>query len=272
MKIWWQQPMPEKIPAVPNIESMWEGILGVLNGLAEDGTEIKQSFLDKGTYALNTDFLQLYNNQSIVKKIIQAENEGYDAVVIGCWNDPGLLAARAVLNIPVIGIAEASYLFSCMVGRKAAAITVQPELIPGMNNTLRMYGFENRMINDKPIRAFDMTNEETGEMFISPFRSVIPKFESVVRECIDDGADTIITACGWLGPALTRIGYKEFLSGKHKVPIIDPCAAALKLAESYVNLKKKTGLLKSESIYYKMTNVVVDILNKNYDVNVAHRK
>lgn len=272
MKIWWQQSMPKKIPAIPNVENMWEGVWEVLKDLAEDGTEITQSFLERGTYAIHTDFLQMYNNQSIVEKIVQAENEGYDAAVIGCWNDPGLLAARAVLNIPVIGIAEASYLFSCIVGRKAAAITVQSELVPGMNNTLKIYGFENRMIGNRPIRAFDMTNQETGELFTAPFKSVIPKFEAVARECIDDGADTIIAACGWLGPALTKCGYKEVCVRKHAVPIIDPCAVALKLAESFVNLKRKTGLLKSESIYYKMTNTVVDILNKNFGANVVYRE
>jgi allantoin racemase len=272
MKIWWQQPMPKKIPAIPNVDRMWEGILGVLKELAEDGTEITQKFLEKGTYAIDTDFLQMYNNKCIVENILQAENGGYDAVVIGCWTDPGLLAARAILNIPVIGIAEASYLLSCIIGRKAAAITVQPELVPGMNNTLKIYGFENRMIDTRPIRAFDMTNKETGELFIDPFKSVIPKFEAVCRECMDDGADTIIAACGWLGPALTKVGYKEVQGRKHAAPIIDSCAVALKLAESFVNLKKKIGLLKSEAVYYKMTKTVVDIINKNFGANVAYRE
>lgn len=270
MKIWWQQPMPEQMPAVSNVAKMWTGVLAVLKELAAEGTEITQHFLEKGTYAIHTDFLQMYNNKSIVETILQAEKQGYDAVVLGCWGDPGLFAARAVLEIPVIGIAEASYLFACVAGRKAAAITVQPELVPGMENTLKIYGFAERMISRRPIRAFDLKNEEMQELFDEPYKNIIPKFEAVARECIADGADTIIAACGWLGPALTKAGYREIPGTKNPVLVLDPCAVALKLAEGWVDLHKKTGFLKSRSVYFKMTKTVIKILNQNFNAGVEY--
>jgi len=264
MKIWWQQPMPQDMPAVPQVEKMWDGVLQVLRGVSRKDTEITQHFIEKGTYSINTYYLQMYNNKSIVESVIQAEKQGYDAAVIGCWGDPGLLAARSIMKIPVIGIAQASYLISALVGRKAAAITVQPELIPIMEDTLRIYGFGERMITNRPIRAFNMTDSETGELFTDPYRSVIPKFESVARECIADGADTIIAACGWLGPAMTRIDYKEVPGTVHPVPVVDPCAAALKLTEAFVELHKETGLLKSGSAYYKVGRTVAEIIKRNF--------
>ena len=61
-------------------------------------------------------------------------------------------------------------------------------------------------------------------------------------------------------PALTKFGYKEVHVRKHAVPVINPWAVALKFAESYVNLNRKIGLLKSESIYLslKTTDIVSD--------------
>lgn len=269
MKIWWQQPMPEKIAAIPTMDKTWEGVLAQLRKVARPGTEITQHFLSRGTLALHTDYLRMYNNMSVVESVVQAEKQGYDAVVIGCWGDPGLREARAALNIPVVGLAEASYLFSMIVGRRAAAITVQSGLIHWMEATLKLYGFKERMIYDRPLRSFEMTDPETGELFIDPHKTIIPKFEAVARECIKDGADTILAACGWLGPALSKVGYKEIPDTKPPIPVIDGAAVGLKLAEAYVDLHKSLGILKSGSVYPKVGKTVKRILKQDFGVDLG---
>lgn len=46
----------------------------------------------------------------VARNAIAAERDGYDAFVIGHFQEPGLLEARGTLDIPVIGLGEASLL------------------------------------------------------------------------------------------------------------------------------------------------------------------
>lgn len=39
----------------------------------------------------------------------EANNQGYDAVLIACFGDPGLLALREAAKVPVLGLAQASF-------------------------------------------------------------------------------------------------------------------------------------------------------------------
>jgi Asp/Glu/hydantoin racemase len=50
---------------------------------------------------------------------IAAGQERFDSVLIGCFGDPGLLALRQVSQLPVTGLAEASFLAAAEQGRFA---------------------------------------------------------------------------------------------------------------------------------------------------------
>jgi Asp/Glu/hydantoin racemase len=43
----------------------------------------------------------------VVRAIVAAEKDGFDAVIVDCIDDPGVEAARAVVRIPVVGAGEA---------------------------------------------------------------------------------------------------------------------------------------------------------------------
>ncbi len=53
-----------------------------------------------------------------------------DAAVVAAFGDPGLGAARELLAIPVVGMAEAAMLTACMLGRRFAIVTFSPTLGP----------------------------------------------------------------------------------------------------------------------------------------------
>ena len=45
---------------------------------------------------------------SHVKEAIQAEKEGFDAVIVGCLLEPGIAACKEAVSIPVVGDCGAS--------------------------------------------------------------------------------------------------------------------------------------------------------------------
>jgi hypothetical protein len=57
---------------------------------------------------------------------LRAESEGYDAFVIGHFQEPGLTECRGAVDIPVIGLGEATLLHACSMGRRIGLITIDP--------------------------------------------------------------------------------------------------------------------------------------------------
>jgi Asp/Glu/hydantoin racemase len=45
----------------------------------------------------------VYNLPSTIDAVADAERQGYDAVVIACFSDTGVEAARELVSIPVLG-------------------------------------------------------------------------------------------------------------------------------------------------------------------------
>lgn len=264
LRIALQHVEPKEIELLPQANVIWEAMERFVKKVVRPDTEVTQRWIDRGTIATPNFYFEMYNNLGIVEGVIQAEKEGYDAVVICCAVDPGLQESRSVVNIPVIGITESSYCIASMLGQRAAVVTVFKELIPTIEQKLRWYGFESRTIRNRPVRSWESTWDECVEQFIDPNKSCIPKFDAVARECIKDGADVIINGCGWTGPAFTLAGYKQVKDSV--VPIINPVAVGLKMAEALAELQKSVGLAKSQSTYIPAPEELFVRLRRVYEL------
>ena len=61
--------------------------------------------------------------REMICNAIRAEKEGYDAFVVGHFQDAGLYEARSAVDIPVIALGEASMLYSCQLGQRCVGGT-----------------------------------------------------------------------------------------------------------------------------------------------------
>jgi allantoin racemase len=245
MRILWD----EATSGPPVMDPVWQLLQKYFAKVAHPDSEvILRHAAVSGNYvrSLHTELL---NNPAIVETAIHGEQDGFDAVVLGCWADP-LWEAREAVNIPVVGIGEASMLLACSLGYKFAVITVAPGVIPTIELDLRMYGLQDRAIY-RPVRSLDPSSdiELLLESVTDPHKRMIPNFERVARQCIEDGAEVIIVGCGYYGPILTMHGYNE-ISGTG-VPVLDCSAAGLKMAETLAGLHKSIGLNKSSALFFR---------------------
>src|SRR4029077_16872239 len=67
-----------------------------------------------------------------------------DATRIAAFGAPGLFGARELFDIPVVGMAEASMLTACMLGRRFAIVTLERVLGPWYQECVDMRGFAGR--------------------------------------------------------------------------------------------------------------------------------
>lgn len=253
MNILWS----EATSGLPVMGPVWQLLGDYFPKVAFSQTEVVVRHTEYSANYVRSLHTELLNNPGMVELAIQGEEDGFDAVVLGCWADP-LWEAREAVDIPVVGIGEASMLLACSLGYKFAVITVAPGVVPTIELDLKLYGLQDRAIY-RPVRSLDPPSdtELLLESVTDPHKRFIPNFERVARECIADGAEVIIVGCGYYGPILTMHGYNE-IPGTG-VSVLDCSAAGLKMAESLGDLHKRINLSKSTAMFFsRPPDVVVE--------------
>ena len=268
MKIIYQDILPEQIPGITTEYTLlWSLLEGHAKKVVRPDTEIKLSHVDKMAKYETLPFFERLNDLQIVSKIIDSEREGFDAAVISCINDPGLQEARGVVDIPVTAVFESALIIAQMLGKHFACVAISPRVLPVARHNLAVYGFEEKFIKNRPIRYFDLDFKYFMEFIKGKDDRLLEEFSKVALTCIEDGADVIIPAHGYLGPAFSMRGVNTV--GETKVPIVDGNAAALKLAEVMVELRRVIGLTKSKapiSPYRTPPREVVDRFRKDFGI------
>lgn len=177
--------------------------------------------------------LREINEREILKSMLKAGEKGYDAVVGVCFFDPAIQAARSLMDIPVVGAAEASMHLATMMGNRFAVVTTDPRFIPIIEHHMEELRTSTSAIRYRPVRHLSQ-----GEVFAEArlrrdYDSIIEDFKKVAQGCIKDGAEVLIAGCGSLSPILSVNGIRE-IDG---APVVDPEQAALKFAEMMVDFQ-----------------------------------
>jgi Asp/Glu/hydantoin racemase len=240
-KIWWQSSTVLD-PESDYAKSIENHSTKILN----PDFELEVHGVNRGTSELHYMFFEFLNIRSVIGNVIKAEEEGYDAVALGCFTDPGLHEAREVVNIPVLGMAESSMLFACMYGRKFSIVTYLPQVTRKRFDQLtRQYGLESRAA---PMSWFEISLEMLSKSFKDP-EPVIKQFVKAALESIKHGAEVILPGCGLLNMILVENGIKE-IEGTG-VSVLDVSGALMKLAEAMIVLNRISGTKVSRYGYYE---------------------
>jgi allantoin racemase len=165
----------------------------------------------------------------VLEEVRKALKQGFDAIIIACYGDPALYAAREIAEIPIVGIAEASMLMACMLGHKFSVITILERFKTLMEEVVKKYGLEDRCasVSATNIAVLDLEKdrEETLEALMSAGRKAVE----------EDGAEVLCLGCAGM------VGFDTDLEKALGVPVIDPVVAALKFSEALVDYGKKTS-------------------------------
>jgi allantoin racemase len=154
-----------------------------------------------------------------------------DAFVIACVSDhPTVYALREVTDKPVIGIAEASLYFACMLGSQFSIVTTDEAWEPLLWQAVRHFGLAERCASVRstrlPVLALESASpEETYQIILKASRLALEA----------DGAEVICLGCAGMS------GLDKRLEAELQVPVIDGVVAALKLMEGLVGYQVHTS-------------------------------
>lgn len=155
----------------------------------------------------------------------------YDAMILGCFGDPGLDGFREILSVPMVGPCEASMHVAATLGHKLGIVTVLDSVVEPLRKLARIAGLDSRVAS---VVSCDVPVLELHE----------GSYDAVLDGCrgaIADGADTLVLGC----MSMAFLGVAERLSEELGVPVLNPARTALKLAELLVG----SGVTHSKRAY-----------------------
>ena len=174
--------------------------------------------------------LQYYQNVQVLKNMRRAEQEGYDAFVIGCTLDVGLAEGKSMLDIPVVGISEAAYRMAMSMGRLFAIVTSSPAFTEVYGEQVERYGVAGRYLRGPyMVRA---SEEEIATALTRP-QPLIEKFTAAAQKAVDDGASVIVPAPAFLSTLAHRAGLVQVDGAL----VLDTVSVAVKTAEMMAGLR-----------------------------------
>ena len=198
--------------------------------LGRPDTDLSYVAIENGPASIECEFDAMLATPDTVARVIAAEQEGVDAVVINCMDDPGLRAAREMVAIPVLGPCETSMHLAAMLAHRFSVVTVLDHLEPQFVNHAKVYGVADKLASVRSVSIPVLDLEADEERLVEALAT------QSARAVEEDGAHAIIFGCtGMLGVA-EAVERRLEARGIAGVPVLDPLVVALKIAESLVDL------------------------------------
>ena len=205
---------------------------------ARRDTELSIVHLDKGPASIESAYEAALAVPDTVAKIVQAENDGVNAVICDCMGDPGVEEARELVSIPVIGPGETAMHVAAMLGHRFSVVHPLERMNPLFDHHAAKTGVTRQLAS---IRSLDIPVLELDDR---P-RLLTALIGQSVKAVEEDGAHLIIFGCTGMAGLAQQVedGLRE--NGIGDVPVLDPAVLALKIAEALADM----GLSHSKRTY-----------------------
>ena len=162
----------------------------------------------------------------VLEEVSKASADGADAIIIACFDDPGLDQARASVSIPVLGIGEAGFHAAMLLAGRFSVVTTLPVAIPALEENLAHYGMAGACakVRAAGVKVLDLEDEHSG--------AVAKVSAEIARAKAEDGVGAIVLGCAGMADLAAR-----FEAG-HGLKVIDGVGAAAAFASALVTLRR----------------------------------
>ncbi len=217
--------------------------------VASPGTAVDLHGMAPGTYPsdypgvhIGYAYLAGLHKEQFVRAAQQAQDEGYDAMMIATIPDTAFEECRSVVDMPVVAFGNTSVAFAATLGSRVGIVHFIGELRDQIRRNMRSYGFADLV---GPIVQVDARFHDIMAAYAEP-DGLLDAFRAAARTAIADGADVIVPGEGPLNVFLADQGLVE-VDG---VPVIDSMGVLLQIAEVRAASYRRTGLTPSRTGFF----------------------
>jgi len=218
----------------------------LLNGYASPGTTVEIGFPDNftgsqveavlGDQKMLNGLDHIMEAPSIIRKILWAAENGYDAVIQSNTFDPGVDGGRLTVGIPVIGPFRTTMHAASVLADRIGIIVPLASHVPYTWRLLRTFGMDGHVTGIKPLGVYGKKLADRRDEIAGIAVGLIGE---LVRET---GAQAIIPLGGAVIPYVVDTAR---LQADSQVPVFNTKAISIRFAEMCVAL----GLTQSPLTY-----------------------
>ncbi len=140
------------------------------------------------------------------------DNADVDGVVLACFGDPGLYGLREIMPVPVVGVAEASFVTACLLGSRFGVLVGPTKDVAFTQSKLWTYGLEKRCAGIQTMELPVLTMHRDRE-------ATMAGLMAAGRALAAGGAEVLILGCAGLTT------YRQSFEQQIAMPVIDPVQA-----------------------------------------------
>jgi len=198
----------------PNMtDAMTVAMTRVAVGVAGEAAEIVSLTAKTGfPYIASRAEAQIAGAQ-VLEQIAEYQDQ-VDAVIIAAFGDPGLVAARELFDLPVVGMAEAAVMTAALLGERVSVVTFSPHMVRWYTECIRQTGLAARFTGVRCPEAAPPSIAEVADTGRAELIELIRQATSL------DGADVVILGGAPLAGLATKI------AAEAPGLLVDPIAAA----------------------------------------------
>ena len=204
----------------------------VTNSLSRSGTKIIVEEVGKGPLSIESAIEEYMSIGPMLERLYQIRKaKRFDAIIIGCAGDPGLRAARELMDIPIIGPAEASYYFACMIADRFSVISPTQAGVSSADELvarIREMGLASRLA------SVEFVEMPITEMWKDDPSTVIEQATNAIERAKEKGAGCVVLGCMSMAFRTAKTSWDTI-----SIPVINPLGVAIKTAECFIDLGLK---------------------------------
>ncbi|MBB4633154.1 aspartate/glutamate racemase family protein [Sphingosinicella soli] len=181
--------------------------------------QVSCSAIARGPASIENAADEVMAGPEILRSCLALAADGVDAIVIDCFGDPGVAAARELLSIPVVGPGQSSLHRAATLADRFGVVTILDSVLPLIRDMGLRAGLSGRLCSVRALGIPVLALE--GEHFMQALR------EQALAAVRDDGAEALILGCTGMFGVSERLS--AYLSGEtgNYIPVVDPISSAV---------------------------------------------
>lgn len=199
-------------------------VKATLRPLCDLSLRIENFFLDEGPAAIETDSDVAACLPGLLATAARLARDDWQAFVINCMCDPGLIELRAAHRTPVFGPAETSMRAIASSGARFSVLDIVAEGRELVERQVRCYGVASLYVSHHSIEM------PVLELFRFP-GDTIAALETIALAALKEGAETLLLGCTGLAELARSLRVRLQERG-FSAPVVEPLGTTLAVARA----------------------------------------
>jgi allantoin racemase len=180
-------------------------------------------------------YLEYLETGEVLDNVQRAQDEGFDAFLIGNIADPGLRECREIASIPVLGLCESTLHLASLMGANFSLVTLNEKFTARIVENVDRAGLRSRLSGVARLKMDRILDLKEGFTDPQARQRIIDGFLQCAGTLVENGAEVVIPAGGVAMALLADAGVHDAGRG---APILNGVTALVKMGEMAVRMNR----------------------------------